>query len=100
MPRRRLPPRCVAADTADFALFGGAEHQELCVCELSRHDLTLCCWEHGLSGPSPGRAPDQWIDRAKGVRLSFSTLWTSASTLSFEWNASPFCALGLILQAN
>jgi hypothetical protein len=43
------------------------KHQELRVGEFDGHGLTLRVWELGLSGPSPGRAPDRRDRRGEGV---------------------------------
>jgi hypothetical protein len=45
---------------------GDLNRWELRVGELGGHDLTLRLWEHGLSGPSPGRAPDRCDRRGEG----------------------------------
>src|SRR5208337_2721691 len=54
-------------NAAVFALRGGAQHDELRVGEFDGHGLTLRLWEHGQSGPSPGRAPDRCDRRGEGV---------------------------------
>src|SRR5208337_4468476 len=59
-------------DAVIFALRGGAEHDELRVGEFDGHGLSLRLWEHGQSGPSPGRAPDRCDRRGEGVSASHS----------------------------
>src|SRR5277367_730306 len=61
-----------SGDAAIFALRGGAEHEELRVGEFDGHGLTLRLWEHGQSGPAPGRAPDRCDRRGEGVSASHS----------------------------
>src|SRR5271166_1266212 len=61
-----------SGDAVVLALCGGPEHQELRVGEFNGHDFTLRVWELGLSGPSPGRAPDRCDRRGEGVSAGHS----------------------------
>src|SRR5208337_2882523 len=84
-------------NAAVFALRGGAEHDELRVGEFDGHGLTPRLWEHGQSGPSPGRAPDRCDRRGEGVSAGHTRPAESTYTLSFEGNASLFVRTGAVI---